>query len=71
MTSGKVVSDDEASEEAIIGYDADQMQARALLSSGDEKKLFRKIDLYLMPLMSLMYLLKNLDAANVCYYQSD
>ncbi len=64
VTRGKVVSDDEDSDEAITGYDANQMRARALLSYDEEKKLFRRIDWHLMPLMSLMYLLKNLDAAN-------
>ncbi|KUJ09089.1 pantothenate transporter [Mollisia scopiformis] len=64
VTRGKVISDDDGSDETITGYDAGQMRARALLSIGQEKKLFRKIDWHLMPLMSLIYLLKNLDAAN-------
>ncbi|CZR53706.1 related to putative tartrate transporter [Phialocephala subalpina] len=64
VTRGKVISDGEGSDEAITGYDADRMRARALLSYDEEKKLIRRIDWHLMPLMSLMYLLKNLDAAN-------
>ena len=67
VTRGKVVSDDDGSDQAIIGYDAGQMRARALLSYKEEKKLFRRIDWHLMPLMSLIYLLKNLDASNVSH----
>jgi hypothetical protein len=65
VTRGKVISEDDGSDVAITGYDAHQMRARALLSYEEEKKLFRRIDWHLMPLMSIMYLLKNLDAANV------
>lgn len=49
----------------IPGYDAELMQARATLSSDEEKKLLRKIDWRLLPLLALMYMLKTIDASNV------
>lgn len=70
VTRGKVVEDNDASDGTITGYHADQMRSRALLSYKEERRLFWKIDWHLMPLMSIIYLLKNLDAANVCYTPS-
>lgn len=51
----------------IPGYDADLMQARATLSSEEEKKLLRRIDWRLLPLLSLMYMLKSVDFSNVSH----
>lgn len=51
----------------IPGYDAELMQARATLSSDEEKKLLRKIDWRLLPLLALMYMLKSIDASNVSF----
>ncbi|KAF3766671.1 MFS general substrate transporter, partial [Cryphonectria parasitica EP155] len=52
-------------QEPIIGYDADLMRARATLSAEEEKKLLRRIDWHLLPLLSIMYMVKTIDAANV------
>ncbi|KAL4766209.1 major facilitator superfamily domain-containing protein [Aspergillus foveolatus] len=46
----------------IPGYNPDQMSARTLLTSAEEKKLLRRIDLRLMALCSLIFMFKNLDA---------
>ncbi|RAL61057.1 hypothetical protein DID88_010398 [Monilinia fructigena] len=53
------------STDSITGYEAEQMQARASLSFEEEKKLLRRIDWHLMPLLSICFLLKNIDASNV------
>lgn len=52
----------------IPGYDAHRMRARAALTAEEEKRLLRRIDWRLMPLCSLMFLLKNVDANSVCTY---
>lgn len=54
--------------EHIPGYDADLMSARATLSSGEEKKLLRRIDWHLIPLLAVMYMLKSVDFTNVGSY---
>lgn len=53
------------STDSITGYEAEQMQARASLTFEEEKKLLRRIDWHLMPLLSICFLLKNIDALNV------
>lgn len=50
---------------AIPGYDARLMRLRATLSSAEEKKLLRRIDWHLLPLLAVMYMLKSVDATNV------
>jgi len=50
----------------ISGVEAERMRARTLLSAEQEKKLLRRIDWHIMPLCALMFLMKNLDANNVC-----
>lgn len=50
---------------SIGGFEAERMQARALLTAEQEKKLLRRIDWHIMPLCALMFLMKNLDATNV------
>lgn len=50
----------------ITGYGASMMRARATLSSDEEKKLLRRIDWRLIPLLSIMYMVKTIDASNVC-----
>lgn len=52
-------------EELIPGYDANLMGARATLSSAEEKKLLRRIDWHLIPLLAVMYMLKSVDFTNV------
>lgn len=52
-------------EEPIPGYDATLMRARATLSSAEEKKLLRRIDWHLIPLLAVMYMLKSVDFTNV------
>ncbi|PLB52109.1 pantothenate transporter [Aspergillus steynii IBT 23096] len=49
----------------IPGYDANLMQARATLSSEEEKKLLRRIDWHLLPLLAVMYMVKTIDSNNV------
>ncbi|KXT17422.1 hypothetical protein AC579_5703 [Pseudocercospora musae] len=52
-------------ESEIQGFDAERMRARTLLSAAEEKRLLRRIDWHIMPLCSLMFLLKNLDSDNI------
>ncbi|KAJ5608187.1 hypothetical protein N7537_004806 [Penicillium hordei] len=54
-------------EEVIPGYDATLMDARATLSAAEEKKLLRRIDWHLIPLLAVMYMLKSVDFTNVSY----
>ena len=49
----------------IPGYNATLMQARATLSSDEEKKLLRRIDWHLLPLLAVMYMVKTIDSNNV------
>lgn len=49
----------------IPGYNANLMSARATLSSAEEKKLLRRIDWHLIPLLAVMYMLKSVDFTNV------
>ncbi|KAJ4182094.1 hypothetical protein NW767_013987 [Fusarium falciforme] len=49
----------------ITGYDDSLMRARATLSSVEEKKLLRRIDWHLIPLLAIMYMVKTIDASNV------
>jgi len=50
----------------VSGVEAERMRARTLLTAEQEKKLLRRIDWHIMPLCALMFLMKNLDANNVC-----
>ncbi|ETI25369.1 hypothetical protein G647_02142 [Cladophialophora carrionii CBS 160.54] len=61
---GEAVEDDTSLESEIVGYDAERMKARSLLSEAEEKKLMRRVDWHLMPLCSIMFLLKNMDYQN-------
>lgn len=54
-----------SSSESISGFDSDRMRDRTLLTAAEEKKLLRKIDWHLMPLCSIIFMFKNLDADNV------
>ncbi|KAI8664497.1 hypothetical protein NCS55_00958800 [Fusarium keratoplasticum] len=49
----------------ITGYDDSLMRARAALSSAEEKKLLKRIDWHLIPLLAIMYMVKTIDASNV------
>ena len=60
---GGEILEDDGSE--IQGFDAERMRDRTLLSAQEEKKLLRRIDWRIMPLCSVMFLLKNLDADNI------
>ncbi|KUJ07574.1 pantothenate transporter [Mollisia scopiformis] len=62
---GQEVTDDTLSTDSIEGYEAEQMKARALLKYEEEKNLLRRIDWHLMPLLSICFLLKNVDYSNV------
>lgn len=57
--------EDDQSEEGITGYDANLMRARVTLSNTEEKKLLRRIDWHLLPLLAVMYMLKTIDFQNV------
>jgi len=61
---GEVLEDDAFV--GVSGFDAERMRARTLLTAEQEKKLLRRIDWHIMPLCALMFLMKNLDANNVC-----
>jgi hypothetical protein len=61
---GRVVGSD-IDENSIQGFEVDRMKARTLLTADEEKKLLRKIDWHIMPLCSLMFLFKNMDADNI------
>lgn len=54
--------------DSISGFNAALMGARVTLSNVEEKKLLRRIDWRLIPLLSLMYMLKSVDYSNVCFY---
>jgi hypothetical protein len=56
------VSEDQ---DIIEGYDASLMRDRNALSAAEEKKLLRRIDWRLLPLLAIMYIVKTMDAANV------
>lgn len=58
--SSKVSSNEEATD-----AEAQRTLARAFLTPAEEKKLLRRIDWHLMPLCSLIFMFKNLDADNV------
>jgi hypothetical protein len=62
---GETLDDASSLESDIVGYDAERMRARALLTEAEEKKLLRRIDWHIMPLCSLMFLFKNIDVNNV------
>lgn len=60
---GETVQDSAISED-IAGYDAERMKARTLLTFQEEKKLLRRIDWHIMPWVSIVFLLKNVDYSN-------
>jgi hypothetical protein len=62
---GQEVTDDATSTDSIEGYEAEQMRGRALLTYEEEKTLLRRVDWHLMPLLSIAFLLKNVDYSNV------
>jgi hypothetical protein len=57
---------DDSQDKAITGYNAELMAARVTMSNAEEKKLLWRIDWHLIPLLSLIYMVKTIDAANVC-----
>lgn len=52
-------------ESDIDGFDAERMRARSALTAAEEKKLMRRVDIRIMILCSLIFLIKNLDSANI------
>lgn len=50
----------------IAGFDATLMGARTTFSAEEEKKLIRRIDWHLIPLLAVMYMVKSIDASGVC-----
>lgn len=62
---GEPVEDVSSADSDIVGFDAEKMRDRSLLTESEEKKLMRRIDWHLMTLCSIMFLLKNIDANNV------
>lgn len=56
-----------AKSDDIAGYNSDLMAGRSLLSKEEEKRLLRRVDLRLMPLLALILMVKNLDANNVSF----
>lgn len=65
---GEILERNAFASEVVEGYDVERMRARASLTAEEEKKLLRRIDWHLMPLCSVMFLLKNIDADNVCVF---
>ncbi|KAK4935342.1 hypothetical protein LTR10_023604 [Elasticomyces elasticus] len=61
---GEPVEDASSIDSDIVGFDADKMKGRSLLTESEEKKLMRRVDWHLMTLCSIMFLLKNIDANN-------
>lgn len=61
---GKLLDGDDFQNE-ITGFDASHMGARATLSVEEEKRLLRRIDWHLLPLLAVMYMVKTIDASNV------
>ena len=47
------------------GYEFPGAGQRFTLSAQEEKKLLRRIDWHLLPLMAIIYMMKTLDASNV------
>jgi len=48
-------------------YDSATSDVGPILSSSDEKKLLRRIDWRLLPLLAAMYVVKTIDAQNVSH----
>lgn len=48
-------------------YDSAASDVGPILSSSDEKKLLRRIDWRLLPLLAAMYVVKTIDAQNVSH----
>ncbi|KAM0080734.1 hypothetical protein ACKRZS_007111 [Fusarium odoratissimum] len=65
VTRGESIHTSDDINDNIVGYDGELMGARTRLSSQQEKKLLRRIDWHLIPLLSVMYMVKSIDAANV------
>lgn len=62
---GGELAESDIDDTSIQGFESDRMKARTLLTAEEEKKLLRRIDWRIMPLYSLMFLLKQLDALNI------
>lgn len=69
LTDSPVPSSDHGSQENKLEkgafYDGAASDIGSTLSSADEKKLLRRIDWRLLPLLAAMYVIKTIDAQNV------
>ncbi|KIW11869.1 hypothetical protein PV08_09142 [Exophiala spinifera] len=61
----KGLRDTDSSQNDIIGYDPQLMRARAILTVDEETKVLRRVDWRLLPLLAIMYVVKNVDTSNV------
>lgn len=52
-------------QDKIKGFDPSRMKARAILNAEEEKRLIRRVDWHLLPLLAVMYMVKTIDASNV------
>ncbi len=64
----EVIPEFDVVEGEITGYDDQLMRARASLTSEEEKKLLRRLDWHLLPLLAVMYAVKTIDGQNVCFF---
>ncbi|KAF5858143.1 hypothetical protein ETB97_004747 [Aspergillus alliaceus] len=62
---GQVFRDDNLDTENIAGLDAEWMGARTSLTADEEKRLLRRVNWHIMPLCTIMFLLKNIDSETV------
>jgi hypothetical protein len=71
LTDSSVPGSDHGSRENKLEdgafYDSAASDISPTLSSADEKKLLRRIDWRLLPLLAAMYVIKTIDAQNVSH----
>lgn len=66
VARGESLPESELDTSNVTGVDdAALLRARHSLTTAEEKKLIRRIDLRLLPLLSILYMVKTIDAANV------
>lgn len=61
----KIVPEHGDTQTKVVGYESPRTGEQYTLSMQEEKKLLRRIDWHLLPLMSIIYMMKTLDASNV------
>jgi len=71
LTDSPIPGSDHGSQENKLEkgafYDSAASDTSPTLSSADEKKLLRRIDWRLLPLLAAMYVIKTIDAQNVSH----